>query len=200
MMLTSILGCGSTIDAAEGGHDDEASADGGGADEHPPSGPLQPGVCIADYRDEYTTGVKYQCNGAHLSRLGLTYNNIDIHFDMPSDGAAGFGQGYEAYEHTRVMACCGEQDLQLPIAELPTLAENCLLDARQQLCISLTNYLAFLINDGQLGGAKKEAIKLQNWIAENTQACMDGLVDENSLPRSSRASGTCPRTVTGAQF
>ncbi|MCA9697835.1 MAG: autotransporter outer membrane beta-barrel domain-containing protein [Myxococcales bacterium] len=182
MMLASTLGCGSTLDAAEDGHDDEASAYGESADGDPPSGPLQPGVCIADYRDEYTIGQKYQCNGAHLSHLGLTYNNVDYLFYMPSDGTGGFGQGYEPYEHTRVMACCGKQELELPIAELPTLAENCLLDARQQLCISLTNYLAFLINDGQFpGAAKKEALELQNWIAAHTQTCMDGLVDDNSL-------------------
>ena len=64
MFAGSVMGplaCGSTIDAAEGEFNDEASADGSGGDmdtgPEPPKGPLEPGECITDYIGEETVGI-----------------------------------------------------------------------------------------------------------------------------------------------
>jgi len=180
VLIPAGSGCGETQDPAEGSFQD--------ADEtaNPPldvgAGELDPDECISDPKVG-VTGLKYQCSGAFLAAIGGEYNGSSFSFYVPSPTSTGFGVGEESYDQAKVMACCGEQDLSEDIA--PHVAENCLLDFRQQACSSIAVGLAKAINDGTVPTVyKPKVIQIQNYIAAHATECIAGLnPDTNDLPR-----------------
>ncbi len=187
--LITLTACGETSDPAEGGFGDSASASAdetggtGQNPENPDVGPglLDPGECLADPR-EGAWGYKYQCGGAFFAEVGATYDGEDYSVFVPSNYTTGFGENWEPYEHAKVIACCGEYDFDASLTDQPTVAENCLLDFRQQACLSIAVGLAKLIDDGTIPSFGGKAIDVQNWIAQNSTACIAGLVDTHPSP------------------
>jgi hypothetical protein len=81
------------------------------------------------------------------------------------------------------MACCGKHDSDLDISDQPALAENCFVDFRQQACMSIALNLKKLIDDGTIPGSyKARATDVQNWLADHTTQCVEGLVDNDDSP------------------
>lgn len=144
------------------------------------TGLLGPGECLTDERPG-VWGYKYQCKGAFIAHLGVTHNGNDYAFYIPAVVTTPFGDGVEPYEHAKVIACCGEYDETKYFHEQTTFAENCLLDFRQQACMSLAAGLKTLIDEGTVPLVfRPKAKKVQNWIAENTSACIAGFVDTHA--------------------
>lgn len=192
-LLTS-SGCGETIDPSEGGFSDVASytaASGGTETGDPPKddlgpGELDPGECIADAKEDGDVyGYKYQCGGYFMAHIGFSHKGDSYTFYIPELAQIPFGDGHEPYEQAKVMACCGLTDPDVDVWDQPpAYAENCLLDFRQQACISLATGLATLINDGTVPNAyKKKATAIQNYLADNTDECIQALLpDQSGLP------------------
>ncbi|EDM74865.1 hypothetical protein PPSIR1_20074 [Plesiocystis pacifica SIR-1] len=199
-----LAGCaGDTKPPDSGNFDDEASA--GANDSGLPLpidvgvGELDPGECIAGEKngeDGAAWGYVHQCGGVWWGRIGFTFEGTGLDLYVPSaDGWAHFGQGHEDYLESKVMACCGPHDPQLPLADQPTYAENCMLDLRQQVCMSISAGLESAIESGDIPKLK-ETVDLQNWIADNTTACMKGLEDTNDSPTGLKAKWEIPPAGT----
>lgn len=147
-----LAACGETIDPTEGGFGDVASLGGsdsegtGGPAPEPNTGELVPGVCIADPKPG-VYGYKYQCGGYFMAHVGFVYDGDPYAIYIPTLGQTHFGD--EPYEDAKVIACCGPADPTLDAWDQPaTVLESCMLDFRQQACISMATSLAAMINDG----------------------------------------------------
>ena len=139
-------------------------------------------------------GYKYQCTGAFFARVGATYDGDDYLIFVPGNSNTPFGDGWEPYEQAKVIACCGEYDYETDFEDQPTVAESCMLDFRQQACISIAVGLAKLIDDGDIPNPLGKATDIQNWIAQNTTACIAGLVDTDPDPLRLEALWNLPST------
>ena len=197
LSLSLIAACGETIDPDEGGFGDSARAGGTGDEPGSPAdvgaGLLDPGECLADARPG-AWGYKYQCTGAFFARVGATYDGDDYLIFVPGNSNTPFGDGWEPYEQAKVIACCGEYDYETDFEDQPTVAESCMLDFRQQACISIAVGLAKLIDDGDIPNPLGKATDIQNWIAQNTTACIAGLVDTDPDPLRLEALWNLPST------
>jgi len=91
-----------------------------------------------------------------------------------------FGVLDEPYEMPAVMACC---DPDAPPSQ-DDLMGHCAVDVIEQLCRSLPTRLQNLIDDGKIPVGQNQAQKLQNWLADNQQACFDGLYMPTGMPGS----------------
>jgi hypothetical protein len=91
-----------------------------------------------------------------------------------------FGALEEPYEMPAVMACC---DPDAPPSQ-DDLVEHCAVDVIEQLCRSVPSRLQNLIDDGAFPVGGNQAQKLQNWLADNQQACFDGLYKPSDIPGS----------------
>lgn len=81
------------------------------------------------------------------------------------------------------MACCGEYDFEQEEKFWPTYAENCMLDFRQQACISISNALKTYINDGTVPLVfQDKATDVQIWLAARTTECMNALAAGDTSP------------------
>jgi hypothetical protein len=79
-----------------------------------------------------------------------------------------------------VMACCDSD----ASPSQNDLVEHCAVDMIEQLCRSVPARLQNLIDGGKLPVGKEQAQKLQNWLADNQQACFDGLYIPTNIPGS----------------
>jgi hypothetical protein len=79
-----------------------------------------------------------------------------------------------------VMACC---DPDAPPSQ-DDLVEHCAVDVIEQLCRSVPARLQNLIDDGAFPVGENQAQKLQNWLADNQQACYSKLYQPTSIPGS----------------
>lgn len=175
--------CGEPLEPVDGDFDDSASfSDGGIADVGP--GELDRGECIADAKPTGGVyGYRHQCGGMFVAHLGLSHANESYEIYIPAPARIPFGD--EPYESPKVMACCGAMDRQLPLADQPsTYVENCLLDFRQQACLSLATGLATLVDDGSIPTAyRSRALQIQHYLAQHTDACLTALMaDGSALP------------------
>lgn len=184
--LLLLSACGETIDPTEGGFGDVASFSGGagtdststGNDPMEP-GELEPGECIADEKED-VYGYKYQCGGYFMAHVGFVYDGDPYAIYIPTLGQTHFGD--EPYEDAKVIACCGPADPTLDAWDQPaTVLESCMLDFRQQACISMATSLAAMINDGTVPDIyKAKAIDIQNYLAQNTDECIAGFLPDMS--------------------
>lgn len=91
-----------------------------------------------------------------------------------------FGVLDEPYEMPAVMACC---DPDAPPSQ-DELLQYCSSDVIEQLCRSVTTRLQNLIDDGKFPVGENQAQKLQNWLADNLQACYSKLYQPTDIPGS----------------
>ena len=129
-------GCGQTQDPVDGSFEDGLGGETGNLPQDFGSGELESGECISDPR-EGVYGIKHQCDGWFFARIGYTYEGDSPWFPIPEPDTVSFGPDDEPYEQAKVMACCGEAEEGKTFYEQPHFAESCLLDFRQQACISL---------------------------------------------------------------
>ncbi|MCA9697588.1 MAG: hypothetical protein KC431_08690, partial [Myxococcales bacterium] len=134
VLLLPLLACGETIDPDPGTLD--TGGDDADTEVQPDPGPLAQGECVTE-PVAGVTGSLHQCNGLFLANIGFTYDDQDLALYVPSSKITRFGQGYEPYEQPKVMACCGLYDPDSELIDQPALAENCFIDFRQQVCMSI---------------------------------------------------------------
>lgn len=91
-----------------------------------------------------------------------------------------FGALDEPYEMPAVMACCDPD----ASPSQDDLLGHCGSDMIEQVCRSVPARLQKLIDDGKFPVGKEQAQKLQNWLADNQQACFDGLYMPTGIPGS----------------
>jgi len=163
--------CGETIDPERGNLDD--------VDIGYDPGHLLEGQCIQEGTPD-VIGTRLQCEGSFFAHIGFTYNDEPLALYVPSIDGGKFGPGYDTYEEPKVMACCGPLNTALELSDQPAIAENCFADFRQQACMSITDNLKMLIDAGKIpAGYKDRAIEVQNWMANHTTDCFNGLIDTN---------------------
>jgi hypothetical protein len=91
-----------------------------------------------------------------------------------------FGVLDEPYEMSAVMACC---DPDAPPSQ-DELLQYCSSDVIEQLCRSVPIRLQKLLDDGKVPVGQNQAQKLQNWLADNQQACYTALYQPTGIPGS----------------
>jgi hypothetical protein len=90
-----------------------------------------------------------------------------------------FGVLDEPYEMPGVMACCDPD-----AASQDDLLQYCSSDVIEQLCRSVPTRLQKLIDDEKFPVGENQAQKLQNWLADNQQACYSALYQPTGIPGS----------------
>ena len=169
--------CGQPEVPSETGFDSET----GSPIDHEP-GLLEPGECLTD-KQEDVFGYKYQCEGSFFAHIGGVYDDEPFSFFVPQMKLTNFGPGHDPYEIPKVMACCGEYDDEMTFEEQPHFAENCMMDFRQQACLSLALGLKKLIDDGTVPLLYRgKAVDVQKYLAQNWGACVQNLVDIQDAP------------------
>jgi hypothetical protein len=136
-----------------------------------------------------------QCGGSFIAHVEFVHNQDKISIFIPAPQITPFGDGHEPYEEPKVMACCGEWDRSVGFRDQPPVyVENCLLDFRQQACISIAAGLAAKINDGTVPiGFQAKAIEIQKYIAARTEECtLAMLPDMEDNPRLLQTSWQLP--------
>jgi hypothetical protein len=91
-----------------------------------------------------------------------------------------FGVVDEPYEMPAVMACCDPD----ASPSQDDVLRYCAVDVVEQLCRSVPARLQELIDEGKVPVGENQAQKLQNWLADNQQACFDGLYMPTGNPGS----------------
>jgi hypothetical protein len=124
----------------------------------------------------------YQCDGEFTASLSFSTLLGDCAQTLGDASlcseAHTFGALDESYEMPAVMACC---DPDAPPSQ-DDLVEHCAVDVVEQLCRSVPTRLQNLIDDGAFPVGKNQAQKLQNWLADNQQACFDGIYMPSNIP------------------
>jgi hypothetical protein len=126
----------------------------------------------------------YQCDGEFAASLSFNTLLGDCAQTLKDASlcteAHTFGAPDEPYEMPAVMACC-QSDAPPGQNEL---LRYCSSDVVEQLCRSVPARLQNLIDDGAFPVGENQAQKLQNWLADNQQACFDGLYMPSGIPGS----------------
>jgi hypothetical protein len=154
----------------------ESTADGETGDEPEPDHP----PCTLSGDGQART--VYQCDGEFSAALSFNTLLGDCAETLGDSSWCAethtFGALDEPYEMTAVMACC---DPDAPPSQ-NDLVEHCAVDVIEQLCRSAPTRLQHLIDDGAFPVGENQAQKLQNWLADNQQACFDGLYMPTDVP------------------
>jgi hypothetical protein len=130
------------------------------------------------------TRMVYQCDGEFSASLSFSTILGDCAQTLGDASLCKevhtFGALDDPYEMPAVMACC---DPDAPPSE-DELLQHCSSDTVEQLCRSVPARLQKLIDDGAFPVGENQAQKLQNWLADNQQACYSTLYQPTDIPGS----------------
>jgi len=140
---------------------------------------IEPGQCLTNGKDGPmgpAFGYKYQCGGYFHSEIVYESEGAVYAYSVPAILDSWFGDGYEPYKEAKVMACCGEYDDAKAFEEQKHIGLNCIMDARQQACLSMVIWLGGHIK--QVSGSRKTTVTaIRDYIKDNLSECMAGLGD-----------------------